>query len=220
MKKVIFSIITLLMFTLTVNAGSPKYCQATTSNGSCDSSDSLNNEFFQFKSEYDKGIQTNSISSKGSIVIYGYSKCNNGSCTYSYVGGHSDYKEVLKKSVKCTGGEKYINFQQVSQVKKDQADDNYTGEMYWNEDYEITCTNTSSSNTVELSNSVNTGSSNNSNNINSGGSNNSSNEYDSADTTDPSNTGVETYYIILAVVGIITYAISVIIKKQNLFKKF
>ena len=205
MKKIVFLVIMLFMFSISVDAGSRKICHSTTSDGFCDSSDSLNNEFFQFQTEYNKGIQTNSISSSGKIVIYGYSKCNNGNCSYSYVGNTTDYKEVLKKSVKCNNGEKYITFQVSSYAPKDTADDNYTGDMYWNEDYDIVCTNNSSSSTVELSN-ANSGSSSN------GG-------YNSSTSTENPEQGVETYYIILGLAAIITYVISIVIKKQNLFKK-
>ena len=115
-----------------------------------------------------------------------------------------DYKEVLKQSITCSNGKKYIAYQSTSEVKKDEAEDNFTGDMYWSENFDIVCTNIPTGDYVEAGN---------------GNNNNNNNGYNSSQTTENEKQGVETYYIILGVVGLVAYLVSTIVKKQNLFKK-
>lgn len=165
--------------------------------------------FNTLKTQYNKGIQKTTINGSGIVTLYGYSSCQTGSCAYKYANTNKDFKEVLKEAVSCAGGEKHIIYQTTGGADgyKDSNSENYVGDVYWSEDFNITCTNTQTTTTVQLENTVteesNTG---------------SGDGYTSSDTTENDSKGVETYYIILTIVGLITYFITRVIKKQNLFK--
>ena len=194
MKKImLFIMLIMLGFTINVNA-SNKVVKPEES------------EFSSYKAQYDKGIQKSTINGSGIITLYGYSSCRTGSCSYKYANTNQDFKEVLKQAVVCSGGEKYIIYQTTGGADgyKTSNSANYSGEVYWSEDFSITCTDTSSSSTIPL---------NNSNEIK------TTQPITSADPINPEDTGVETYYIILGIVGLITYLLTIVVKKQNLFKK-
>lgn len=213
MKKnlLLIILISIMCFTLNVNAANTIAKEGDT-------------EFNTLKTQYNKGIQKTSINGTGIVTLYGYSSCDSSGCTYKYSNTSSDYKEVLKSSVKCTGGEKYIIYQTTGGADgyKESNSANYTGEAYWSEDFSVTCTNTQSSSTITLSNTGGTSSGGSSSGGTSGSTSSSSgstgSEYNSSTTTESKETGVETYYIVLGTVGIITYAVMRIVKKQNLFK--
>lgn len=162
-------------------------------------------DFNSFKAEYEKSIQKSTVNGSGIVTLYGYSSCQTGSCVYKYANAYQDFKEVLKQAVVCSGGEKYIIPQTTGGADgyKTNNSENYVGEVYWSEDFNITCTNNSSSSAVIL---------NNSNQTSNGG-------FNSSNTTVNESQGVGTYYIILAIVGLITYLLTIVVKKQNLFKK-
>jgi len=208
-KKLLFVLLLVLAFTVNVNAANKVVKEGES-------------DFNSFKTEYQKGIQKVNINSTGTVTLYGYSSCRTGSCVYKYANTSQDFKEVLQKAVVCTGGEKYIVYQSTGGADgyKTSNSENFVGEVYWSEDFSVTCTNTSSGNTVTLNNInqeqttvSNSGSNSNNNN------NNNNDEYNSSNTTNNENQGVETYYIILGIVGVVTYLLSIVIKKQNLFKK-
>lgn len=196
-------------------------------------------EFTTLKSEYESGIKKVTVSSPQSLVtIYGYSKCDGTSCDVSYYGGNTTAEDALSKSIVCANGEKYVYYDSnVASGGLDYKSDNkaqYTGDAYWTEDYFVTCTSNrnESDNTLTPSGSdeLNGGNKNDGNendgNINNGSNDDINNDvtdknddYSSADTTDPSKTGVETYYVVLGVIVALTYSIMYLIKKYNLFKK-
>ena len=200
MKKILFIIlITLITNTLSVNAAN-------------ESVEKGKSGYDSLIAQYNKGIQTINVNGHGIVTLYGYSDCSSSPCDYKYSNTSADFKEVLKSSIKCTNGEKYIIYQ--DQGITDawyKSGENFTGEAAWSEDFDITCTNTSTSNsnTLTLNNANNQQATQSSNNGN----------ITSADTTTNEDQGVETYYIILGIVGIITYLLTIVVKKQNLFKK-
>lgn len=201
MKKImLFIMLMMFVFTINVNAAN-KVVKPEDS------------EFNSYKTQYEKGIQKSTINGSGIITLYGYSSCQTGSCTYKYANINQDFKEVLKQAVVCSGGEKYIIYQTTGGADgyKSSNSANYSGEVYWSEDFSITCTNTSTSSTVTLNNSTAQPTTQ--------ASNGSGDYGSSGGTTTNEDQGVETYYIILGIVGIITYLLTIVIKKQNLFKK-
>jgi hypothetical protein len=162
--------------------------------------------------QYNKGIQQINVNGHGIITLYGYSNCNSSSCDYRYSNASQDFKEVLKSSIKCTNGEKYI----IPQYNDNpeiwyKSGNNFTGEAAWSEDFDITCTNTSTSSTVTLNNSTSQPTTQ--------ASNGSGDYGSSGGTTSIEDQSVETYYIIIGIVGINTYLLTIVVKKQNLFKK-
>ena len=204
MKKVIIAIISIMCFTISVNADNYVAVEG-------------DSKFSTYMTQYDKGIQKASINGSGIVTLYGYSDCDGSSCTYKYSKTSSDYKEVLKSTVTCTGGEKYIIYQPSGAADgyKTSNSSSYNGDAYWSEDFSITCTETQNSSTITLNNEVSPGGQ-----TGGGTSSNGSatGEYGSSTTTENSGTGVETYYIVLGIVGIISYVIMNVVKKQNLFK--
>ncbi len=162
------------------------------------------------QSSYNAGIQSKTISSGDWITIYGKSVCDsNGSCEHSYVTGLKKREDVLSKTVKCSGGEKNISFD--TNISSGQAD-SYTdtsgnavksATVYWSEDIYVTCTSDSNGNIPSANE----------------GTTNIENNYSGATTTQNPQTGVNTYFIILSVVAVISYAFMIFVKKFNLFKK-
>lgn len=208
MKKnlLLIILISIMCFTLNVNAAGTVAEEG---------SENFNN----LKTQYNKGIQTIEVNGNEIITLYGYSKCDGSTCTYKYANASTDYKEVLKSSITCTGGEKYIVYQSAGSVDgyKESNNKKYTGEVYWSEEFSVTCTNTSTTGAITLStDSSNTGSS--TTGTSNTGSSSSGNGYSSSTTTENPKQGVETYYIVLGIVGIITYVLMRTVKKHNLFK--
>lgn len=211
MKKVIIAIISIMCFTISVNAAATySYNVGST-------------EYNNLETQYNKGIQKTNINSEGFVTLYGFSSCvKDGKCEYKYAKTSSDYKEVLKSSVTCTGGQKHISVDltgPISGFKTDNAD-NHDGKVYWSEEFYVKCYDIKNSNTLTLNNEVSPGGQIDGGTSNGGTSSNGSatGEYGSSTTTENSGTGVETYYIVLGIVGIISYVIMNVVKKQNLFK--
>ncbi len=157
-------------------------------------------------------ITKTSISTSGTVTLFGYSNCNGTSCTYHYAGNISTFEVALSKSVVCTGGEKYISYQSTGEGgKKDFMTDNkaaHNGEVYWSEDYYVTCTSSNGENTTQLENTVDT-------NVGT----NVGNQYNSADPGEQKEYGVNTYFTVLGLIAIISYGFMLFAKKFNLFKK-
>lgn len=156
-------------------------------------------------------LKSTSISSAGTITLYGKSECNGTSCTYHYSGNNSTLENALSKAVTCTGGEQYITYQGTGEGGKTTfMEDNKAGHdgiAYWSEDYYVTCTSSNNGDsTVELDNSVN-------DNANNNGGN-----YGSADQGEQEELGVNTYFVVLGLVSVVSYAVMTLVKKYNLFK--
>lgn len=205
MKKIMLFVISFIMFSFTINVNAI----STAAKEGEDNYDSL-------LAEYNKGIQKINVTGTQTITLYGFSECSSSGCSYTYSKTSNDFKEVLKKTIICNNGEKYIKYQDMknsnifykSGLENDQR---VTGKIAWSEDFSITCTNSQTPEAVQVDNPTSSGG------TSSGGSN--IDNITSAGTTTNEDQGVETYYIILGIVGIITYFLTIIVKKQNLFKK-
>lgn len=224
MKKRIFNIILLIvsMFMININVYAANA-------GSSEAGTTLYNEL---KSNYDKNkssLSKTSINGSGMVTLYGYSSCNGSSCSINYMGISSKVEEALAKAVTCSNGEKYINYQNTGTGgATDFMEDNkaeLNGDAYWSVDYQVTCTttNTGSSN-VELSNTSNSSTNSGSNTTNNGSNSTASSttttntNYNTSSTTNNENTGVNTYFVVLGLVAIISYVFMLCVKKYNLFK--
>ena len=230
MKKIkLYLLILISIFCININVFAESTSATKTDNGIYDNETKYN----ELKKYFDNGIKTQNVSKSEIVTIYGKSVCDASGCNHEYIGGNTDFKTVLTKSVKCTNGEKYIIYQLASSGKADtfKATDGseLIGDAYWSEEYLVTCTNESGNNTISSntstgSNNTNTNSNNgtsNNTNTNNGTSNNTSqnNGYNTSTTTPNPEQGVETYYIILVAVAVISYFVVFMIKKHNLFKK-
>lgn len=192
----------------------------------------------ELKKGYNNSNPTLNVKSKGFVTIYAKSECSASTkkCTYQYQGlsvGESADK-LLSSAVKCENGESYISYnadyvQSGGTDVKDEwkGNDSKTSDTtyYWSEDYYITCSNTApseGSGQVSLGSSGgsnSTGSSSNTGNTSSNGTSSSSSQnYSSSTTVNNSDTGVETYYIVLAIIAVVAYALMFVVKKYNLFK--
>lgn len=183
--------------------------------------ESLKSSYNSFKDNL-PNVTASSSTSK-TVTLYGRSICStsNSSCDYNYAGYsvNDDQKDVLNDIVTCANGEKYIIYQFMGSGKEDYMDDNKAGydsgtsenAVYWSEDYSVQCSNNNTTSSGEVIENTNTS--------NQGNSSTGGNDYNSSTTVPPEATGVETYYIILGIVGILTYGLMTIVKKYNLFKK-
>lgn len=194
----------------------------------------------EFKSYYDKGIQKIEVSGSKIVTIYGKSECNGSTCPkVEYVGQYSNFEDVLKQSIVCTNGEKYIIYQEAGSGKtglydSTKSQNSFSGTMYWGEEYQVTCTSNSTGNAVvELEkpttgnttdgnttggNNGGTGTSGDITGGNTGGSSAGSASTGGNGTVDNPQTGVSTYFVVLGLVAIISYAGMICIKRFNLFK--
>lgn len=200
---------------------------------------SSNTNLAELKNGYNNSNPTLNVKSKGFVTIYAKSECDPSTkkCTYQYQGlsvGESADK-LLERAVKCENGESYISYN-ADNVQSGGSDvkDEWKNPLatkttiYWSEDYYITCSNTApaaGSGQVSLgssgssNNSSSTGSSSNSGDTSSSVPSSSSNQnYNSSTTVDNSATGIETYYIVLAIIAVVAYALMFFVKKYNLFK--
>lgn len=194
----------------------------------------------EFKSYYDKGIQKIEVSGSKIVTIYGKSECNGSTCPkVEYAGQYSNFEDVLKHSIVCTNGEKYIIYQEAGSGKtglydSTKSQDGFSGTMYWGEEYQVTCTtNSTGEDVVELekptsgnttggnTSSSNTGGTGTSGDTTGGSSTGGSTGSDStggSGTVDNPQTGVSTYFVVLGLIAIISYVGMVCIKRFNLFK--
>ena len=177
------------------------------------------------KAKYDEGVNKTTISSSetytsANVTIYGKSDCTGNSCTHTYAASNSSsFKDALAKSVVCSTGEKNITYM-LAGSGKDAFDSsknsslNYTGDAYWSEDYQVSCTsNSSGSSVINLNNDSSTTTTNSSNSGTTNGS-----EYNSSSTVNQEQTGVTTYFIVLGLVALISSIFMMCVKKYNLFK--
>lgn len=196
----------------------------------------------RLKTEYDKGLPTINVSNSQEILVYGKSECStsSGSCSYSYQGVNSgQVEELLKRAVRCSGGQTNITYIQVlSQASDYKAD--YSGSAditaYWSETYNVTCVSSSTDDSVILSGTSSSGESGTGSTTGSssagattgstaGSTAGSSStgqtttqQYSSSTTETSPETGVETYYLVLGIVAILSYVFMIVVKKYNLFK--
>lgn len=192
----------------------------------------------EFKSYFDKGIQKIEVSGSKMVTIYGKSVCNGSTCKVEYVGQYSNFEDVLKHSVVCTNGEKHIIYQAGSSGKTGLYDatnsqEGFNGTIYWGEEYQVTCTTKSTGDDVvelEKPTSGNTGGTSTGGDTTGGstggsttggtstGGSTGSDSTGGNGTVDNPQTGVNTYFVVLGLVAIISYVGMVCIKRFNLFK--
>lgn len=220
MKRFVKLIMLLVTFGLSVNVYAATDSPSGTTSVDTEQRDANNTNkatWDKLETNYKKGIISESVTGTKYVLIYGMSSCNNGSCTTSYANSQNyTFKDVLSRSVKCTGGEKYINYQVVGSGKVTSGSNN----AYWSEEYQVVCTNSNSgSSVVELSNETtnNTGSDNNSGSQTTT-QNTTTKVINSATTVDNEKTGINTYFVVLGLVGLISYIFMMCVKKYNLFK--
>lgn len=223
-KILIITILLVVFVGVKLNVFAATYQECNSDSSSC-----------TFKAEYEKAF-SKEVTSSDTVTVYARSVCSSGSCTYRYQGQYSDVGDVLKKGIKCTNGESYINYKLSSSGGASfKGTSTYEGTVYWNEDYVVTCTtnstSTSDSKNVALKESSSSGntSGNTSSDSSSGtsdtstgtstGTSTSGDSYQSSDTVDNEETGVNTYFIVLGIVAIISYGFMLVVKKYNLFKK-
>lgn len=161
--------------------------------------------------------KVNVSSSNATVTLYGKSECSGSSCTYNYAGSNKTFELALSKAVVCSNGEKYITYQTTGEGgKTNYMEDNkanYTGTVYWSEDYYVTCTtNNTGDNVIETSGDTTTTT------TSSSGIKTTTKAYSGSTTTENPQTGVNTYFIVLGLIAVISYGFMVIVKKYNLFK--
>ena len=180
---------------------------------------------YGLKTSYSSFKKTTVSSANTSVMLYGKSECNGSSCTITYAASqNSSYKDALANSVTCANGEKYIIYQDAGTQNHNYRSDNQSktnGTVYWDYEFSVSCTNDSTKNDlITLKNVVedttttittNNGSNNSSNS-------NSNSGYTSSDPVNNEPTGVNTYFMVLSVVALISYVFMIIVKKYNLFK--
>ena len=190
--------------------------------------------FNSLKDEYDNGIVEMPISQENQeVIVYGHSICSADSgCDYTYQGVESsEVEELLASAVSCSDGSTSINYslRASTAAAYKSSSYEYDHEVYWSEIYTVTCT---SDGTLDIGDSgsdgsvddddsddyVEQGGSSGSGSGSSGSGSGSGSGYESSTAEDNVDTGVETYYIILIVVAIVSYAIMKVVKKYNLFK--
>ena len=145
MKKVLSLLITLIScLGLVINVNADTFVGAATS--------SEDDNYSTLKSGFDKGITTTNVSTSEWITLYGKSTCNGTTCTIEYAGQYSKFEDVLKRSVVCSNGETNITYQSGSSGKRSEYDETngakFNGTVYWNEQYYVTCTSTSTGNST------------------------------------------------------------------------
>lgn len=177
------------------------------------------------KGVYEKGPQYKTISETSDMVeVYGRSVCDatTNTCDYSYYSLGSNLNNYFSSYIVCSNGASSIgyNLSQAATGASSQYKGSYTGDediiVYWQEDYYVTCITDSTSGssyegTTQLENSGNSSTGSSSGNV--------SGDYPSSDTEDNVDTGVFTYYVILALIAAGSYILLIASKKHNFFKK-
>ena len=150
MKKIkLYLLILISIFCININVFAESTNATKTDDGIYDNETKYN----ELKKYFDNGIKTQNVSKSEIVTIYGKSDCDSSGCDHEYIGGNTDFKNVLTKSVTCSNGEKYIIYQLASSGKADtfKATDGseLIGDAYWSEEYLVTCTNESGNNTID-----------------------------------------------------------------------
>lgn len=179
--------------------------------------------FESLKSTYEKenaNLTKYTVNGSEIITLYGMSDCNGSNCTVYYAGGKTTFEEVLKTIVTCSGGETNIMYQAAGSGKTGLYDvtksqNGYSGKVYWSEEYQITCTSSSTgSNNVVIENVSNGGNEQNGGITDTPGTNVGTGD----STVENPETGVTTYFMVLGIIAVISYVGMIFIKKYNLFK--
>ena len=168
---------------------------------------------YGLKTKYSSFTKTNVSSSNTTVTLYGKSVCSGSSCTVTYAASNnSSFKDALANAVVCTNGEKYIIYQDSGTQNHDYLSDNKLstdGTVYWDHDFSVTCKETSSGNySIELVSNADTTVT----------TENATTTSFNGTTVNNEKTGVNTYFIVLGVVAIISYVFMLCVKKYNLFK--
>lgn len=228
-KKLLIIVICFLCLNINVFAATDGISGTTSiTESQRDASSENKSKWNELESNYKKGIITENITGTKYVLLYGKSVCNGSSCTNTYANSSSyTFKDVLSRSIKCSNGEKNINYQYIGGGKITTSSENTTA--YWTEEYKVECTSTESGETViKLNNDTNSSNSNSSSSSDDNSSNNSTttdkttqtnnSNYNSSSTVNNEKTGINTYFIVLALVAVISYIFMLCVKKYNLFK--
>ena len=173
-------------------------------NAAATNADPGDENYSTLQSSYTNGITTTTVNGNDWVTVYGKAVCNGTTCSISYTNS-LNLEKVLSKSVKCSNGEKYITYTLGSTGNSPYVEEGekINGTGYFSEEYYVTCTSDNGNGSVQLENQV-------SNNTNVG---------TNDGTVDNPQTGVNTYFVVLGIVAIISYGFMVLTKKFNLFKK-
>jgi len=176
-------------------------------NAAATNADPGDENYSTLQSNYTNGITTTTVNGNDWVTVYGKAVCNGTSCSISYANS-LNLEKVLSKSVKCSNGEKYITYTLGSTGNSPYVEEGekINGTGYFSEEYYVTCLASEEAGAVQLENQV-------SNNTNAG------NDYNSADQGEQEELGVNTYFVVLGIVAIISYSFILLTKKFNLFKK-
>ena len=173
-------------------------------NAAATNADPGDENYSTLQSNYTNGITTTTVNGNEWDTVYGKAVWNGTTCSISYANS-LNLEKVLSKSVKCSNGEKYINYTLGSTGNSPYVEEGekINGTGYFSEEYYVTCTSDNGNGSVQLENQV-------SNNTNVG---------TNDGTVDNPQTGVNTYFVVLGIVAIISYSFMLLTKKFNLFKK-
>ena len=173
-------------------------------NAAATNADPGDDNYSTLQSNYSNGITTTNVNGNDWVTVYGKAVCNGTTCSISYANS-LNLEKVLSKSGNCANGEKYINYTLGSTGNSPYVEEGekISGTGYFSEEYYVTCTSDNGNGSVQLENQV-------SNNTNVG---------TNDGTVDNPQTGVNTYFVVLGIVAIISYSFMLLTKKFNLFKK-
>ena len=228
MKKILnIAIITICLFGFGLNVFAAATC-VPDSNASTENYKTL-------KNKYADGGEKYTIIGQKLINIYGRTSSGN----ETYPDEVTDVNKAIANVVTCSGGENYIKYS-----KKGYGSIDCKSGGYWVDEYYISCTSNATSsdgstvvktNTGEVvsggnnssgSGSSSTGSgssttgsgSGTSSGSGTGSSSSSGSGYNSSSTVNNESTGINTYFVVLGLVGVISYIFMMCVKKYNLFK--
>ena len=173
-------------------------------NAAATNADPGDENYSTLQSNYTNGITTTTVNGNDWVTVYGKAVCNGTTCNISYANS-LNLEKVLSKSVKCSNGEKYITYTLGSTGNSPYVEEGekINGTGYFSEEYYVTCTSDNGNGAIQVEQEV-------SNNTN----------VDTNDgTVDNPQTGVNTYFVVLGIVAIISYSFMLLTKKFNLFKK-
>lgn len=214
MKRILYGLMIISCFCL-INVQADT-CTGVQNEASCDASNTycLNN----LQQSYNKWNSSESHSGTACLKVIAQYVCSGG--TYqskSYLSGYDP-----NTNYSCASG--YVATRKLynAAVYSEDVTGSCTSTLYVPELWEINCGSTGgnvSNNDVNNNGNTNDNTNNNNTNNNSSNSNNNTNEDGQiTGTTDPSNTGVETYFIVLLIMVLVSYIVLFISKKKNLFK--
>ena len=173
-------------------------------NAAATNADPGDENYSTLQSNYTNGITTTTVNGNDWVTVYGKAVCNGTTCNISYANS-LNLEKVLSKSVKCSNGEKYINYTLGSTGNSPYVEEGekISGTGYFSEEYYVTCTSDNGNGAIQVEQEVS-----------------SNTNVDTNDgTVDNPQTGVNTYFVVLGIVAIISYSFMLLTKKFNLFKK-